>query len=124
MGEVKKFTPKEAFEGYPCSVTAVGTAMGLNTEREILSIMPDGLRKDGYLSLKGGNVFIRRYLRVQRYTSFKKGQRPTLGELLPCEGKKMIVLVLGHYVYAEGKYYYSFFDNINDEVVGVWWLKQ
>lgn len=33
------------------------------------------------------------------------------------------VCLLGHYIYIDNDNYYSFFDNDEDEVVCIWWLK-
>ncbi len=116
--------PDVVFEDYPCSAVAVGCALGIKTKEEVDKIMPEGLRNDGYLTLQGGNRFIRDNLPIKKYKYYKRGERTVLSDLLQGNTQKAIVLVLGHYVYAEGETYYSFFDNDNEDVIAVWWLKE
>jgi hypothetical protein len=83
--------------------------------------VPTGLRADGYLSLKDGNAFIRKYLPIRRRRDFRRGERPLL-EDLHFDGKA-IVLVYGHYIYLDHEDYYSFYSNEKDEVVAIWELR-
>jgi hypothetical protein len=115
-----RITPDEiTYEGIPCSMTAVGCA---RQERHMtLPGIPEGLQAGGYLPLKEGNTYIRKYLPVRRRRNFKRGERPHL-EDLHFDGTA-IALVYGHYIYLDHEYYYSFFYNEKDEVVALWELK-
>ena len=37
--------------------------------------------------------------------------------------KKAIICVRGHYIYVDDDTYYSFFPNLGDEVIAIWFLK-
>ena len=116
---MERITPKSYLSGYPCSLVAVSCALGM--------MPPDAaeyltkLRKDGYATLAVSNRFTRDNLDVRKRVDYKRGQRPKLKELHVTE--KALVCVYGYLVYVEQETYWSFFDNENDEVVAVWYLK-
>lgn len=102
-------------------MVAVGIARGYKGfPDEIRTI---GLKEDGYLTLDNMNRYIRKNLPVIKKDYYKRGERPLLKELLKDNKKKAIICVRGHYVYADQDRYYSFFDNDEDEVICIWWLK-
>ena len=117
-----RIQPDLKYNGYPCSYVATGTAVN-----RILGIeidLPDGLHDDGYLSLKSENKYIRSLLPIKKYDYYKRGERPKLKELLKNNQRKAVICVYGHLLYADKNNYYSFFDNDEDEVVAVWWIKE
>lgn len=105
--------PDKSLEGLPCSSVAISCALG---RKVVLPTSHD----DGYMTLKDNNRHVREHLSVARYKYFKRGERPLLREL---DLEKAIVCVYGHLIYVQGREYYSFFDNEDDEVVAYWELK-
>ena len=121
---ITRYIPESVYHGVPCSIVAVGTALGYETEEEVGSLKPIGIYPDGYLPLEAGNKFIRQHLPVAKREYFKRGQRPRLGDILAGNKREAIICCYGHLIYADGESYYSFFENVNDDVVSVWWLKE
>lgn len=126
---MKRINPPLYCEGLPCSVVAVSCALDNETWSNSPLIAPG--RSDGYVTLQEMNKFVRHNLAVKKRIDFKRGERPKLKHL-PAVLKKMlpkiverkaIVCVLGHYLYFDGKDYYSFFNNKEDDVVAVWVLE-
>lgn len=124
---MKQIIPAEVYQGLPCSAVAVGCALGYDSRVKIATggcISPD-LHSDGYLSLKGMNALIRANMGVKKRVNYKKGERPELREWAHAEGKgkRAVVCLLGHFIYFDGRDYYSFFWNNEDDVVAVWYLE-
>ena len=113
---IKRRDPLPMFSGVPCSMVAVGPATGAMPEK------PYGLHADGYLSLDCMNRYVRQHLAVKRRIQYPKASRPTLKEFLETNEHKCVICVKGHYVYADGKTYWSFLHNAQDPVVAVWYL--
>lgn len=118
--------PDKVYNEVPCSVVAVGTALG-KTDAEWVGFLwrkakLEGLKPDGYLSLDGMNQYIRENLKVRKKTSYKRGERPFLKDFLKDNKGRYIICVYGHYIYANGGEYYSFFNNDRDPVVATWEL--
>lgn len=112
--------PDSIYEGYPCSVVAVGCASGLTDADALKSLLSSKLHDDGYLSLSGMNRLARTNLPIVKRYNYKRGERPTLLKF-SCDFKeKAIICVIGHYIYCNGEDYYSFFDNEFDDVISVW----
>ena len=122
---MKRYDPDKCYRWFPCSVCAVGSALGIVSKKTLEGMLPYGLHDDGYLSLDLMNKYVRQYLPVVRKQSFKRGERPNLRDFLnnTLEGKA-IICVKGHYVYAKNKRYFSFFPNGDDEVICVWYLRR
>lgn len=114
---IKRREPAAIFDGFPCSQVAVGTAIRAFPPK------PTGLKPDGYLPLADMNRYIRSMLPVVKAESFRRGQRPTLKEFLENHTGRSVILVEGHFLYAEGHTYWSFLRNAHDPVVQVWHLK-
>ena len=119
---MKRITPDSVYNGLPCSIVAVGCALGESRDKTLKKAV--GLRGDGYLTLDNMNKYIRSLLPVQKKEYFKRGERPTLEKLLSDNERKAVVCLLGHYVYIDHDKYWSFFKNEYDDVVCVWWLKE
>lgn len=86
-------------------------------------IKPEGMRYDGYLRLRDMNQFAREYLPIAKRIDFKKHERPRLKEFLQTNETRCCICVLGHYLYADAQTYWSFFDNDDDKVIAVWYLR-
>ena len=114
---MKRREPDAGLKDLPCILTAVRSAGGNNP-------MIPNIAEDGYCSLRDANKYIRDTFKVRKRTDFRRGERPTLKELI--KNQKItgpaIICVLGHFLFADGDTYYSFFKNGNDDVVAVWEL--
>lgn len=69
------------------------------------------------------NQFAREYLPIAKRIDFKKNERPRLKEFLQTNETHCCICVLGHYLYADTQTYWSFFDNDDDKVIAVWYLR-
>lgn len=116
-----RISPKNIYNKLPCSIVAVGCAVGERNGRIIEA--PKGLKYNGYLPLNDMNRYIRSLLPIRKKEYFKRGERPLLKDILPGNDRKAVVCLLGHYVYIDGEDYYSFFKNEMDPVVCIWWIK-
>ena len=114
---IKRRDPATMFYDVPCSMVAVGTAIGA------FPPTPGLLRADGYLPLKGMDQYCRSQLRVRKKVQFPRATRPTLKDFLEGNSEKAIICVLGHFIYADGNTYWSFLRNAKDPVVAVWYLE-
>lgn len=121
--EIIRKEPDKKYRGQPCSVTCVGTAYDHIHTWPFMIVKPEGIRYDGYLSLKYMNQFTREFLPVAKRVNFKKNERPQLKDFLSTNDARCCICVLGHYLYADTQTYWSFFDNDNDEVIAVWYLR-
>lgn len=119
-----RYNPDRKYIDQPCSYVSVGTGYEDITWKIFKGEMPEGLKKDGYLTLEAMNRFIRNNLLVRKRDKFVQGQRPLLHEFLKNNTECCIVCVKGHYVYVRGENYWSFFYNDNDEVINVWYLRE
>lgn len=108
--------PNNEYYNCPCAQVAISCAVGYKINIETS-------KKNGYTTLADQNKYIRKYLNVDKSLSFKRGERPLLKDLIKGESRRAIICVYGHYVYYDGTDYWSFFDNDNDEVVRVWYVK-
>lgn len=118
---MKRIEPAPIYKGFPCSAVAVGCAKQIARRSDVKALKSPDLKDDGYLSLKGMNALVRANLTVVKQEKFKRGERPLLREYArQIKGKKAVVCVLGHYVYFDGKDYWSYFWNGGDEVVSAW----
>ena len=118
-----RIEPSIKYQGMPCSYVGTGCAYEDITGKEFSAAFPDTLRDDGYLTLDGKNKFLRQFLKVRRKVYYKRSERIPLRDFLVMNTKKCCVCVYGHFVYVNGKDYWSFFGNENDPVVCVWYLK-
>ena len=121
--EIVSKEPDKKYRGQPCSVTCVGTAYDHIHTWPFTIIKPKGMRYDGYLRLRDMNQFAREYLPIAKRIDFKKNERPRLKEFLQTNEIRCCICVLGHYLYADAQTYWSFFDNDDDKVIAVWYLR-
>lgn len=121
--EIVRKEPDKKYLGQPCSVTCVGTAYDHIHTWPFTIIKPEGMRYDGYLRLRDMNQFAREYLPIAKRMDFKKNERPRLKEFLQTNETRCCICVLGHYLYADAQTYWSFFDNDDDKVIAVWYLR-
>lgn len=85
--------------------------------------MPKHLRDDGWSTLDNMNKYVRQVFPVKKKVYYKRSERKTLADFLIDNDTKCIVCVLGYFIYVNGRDNWSFFENENDLVVRVWYLK-
>jgi len=118
-----RIEPDIKYQNLPCSYVATGCAYEDYFEKDFFEIIPDGLRNDGYLNLDNANKYIRKHLPVKKKQYFKRSERITLREFLSNNTARCCVCVYGHFIYVNQKDYWSFFENEDDLVVCIWFLK-
>lgn len=118
-----RFIPDLKFDRMPCSYVGTGCAYEKICGKEFLGPFPEGLKRNGYLTLKDENRYLRSILDVEKEVYFKRGERIRLEAFLKQNDKKCCICVFGHFLYADGHDYWSFFDNDQDEIVCIWYLK-
>ena len=120
---MNRITPDDIYRGLPCSIVALGCALGCADLETASSLCSDKIKEDGYLSLNGMNTLIRAHTAVKKVAYFRNGKRPALRDFAHAnEGHRAIICLFGHFVYFDGHNYYSFFKNGSDPVVQVWYL--
>lgn len=118
-----QITPNERFNGKPCSMVALYYAYR-NVYKQNISVEEIvKARPDGYLALSKMNMYINLLFHVKNAKQYGKNKRFFLKELLQNNDKKLIVCLLGHYIFVDGKNYFSYFCNDYDKVVKVWVLE-
>ena len=73
---MKRITPDNIYRELPCSVVAIGSALGIVQKSDLDVLFSSELHSDGYLSLKGMDALIRQKTQVKRRENYKRGQRP------------------------------------------------
>lgn len=119
-----RYFPRDYYNDKPCSYVSVGVAYENLVGRSFNLPLQEELKENGYFTLDKMNKFIRFVLPIKRKVYFKRNERMLLKDLLGSNDEKCIVCVLGHYIYVDCQDYWSFFDNENDEVVCVWYIKE
>lgn len=123
MARHRRLDPEDVYQSLPCSVVAVGTALGLGNSdgAAISALVSPELKRDGYLSLDGMNRLIRANMAVRRRVNFRRTERPILHDYMDEHpGQAAIICVEGHFLYSDGTDYYSFLPNRYDRVVCAW----
>ena len=118
-----RYNPSANLYNTPCSIVALDTAYR-DIYNEFIAI--DEIvrtRPDGYLALSKMQVYIKLLFKVKKSIQYTKAKRFKLKEFLKNNDKKCIIGLLGHYIYVDGKDYYSFFNNENDKVVKIWYVE-
>ena len=120
---MSRITPDNKYHGLPCSYVGTGCAYEDVIGEPFPAELPCGLYDDGYLTLENENKFIRQFLPIKKKQYFKRNERITLRRFLENNNERCCVCVYGHFIYVNGKDYWSFFDNEDDMVVCVWYIK-
>lgn len=132
-----RIIPKMQYYGSPCSHVAVQTARDELIMDDIRPVgdkwLPRIKSKDGWCTLSDMNRCVRKYFNVAKRVDYKRGQRPTLSYFLrnienmfgnEYLSYSAIIVVYGHCIFMDkNKNYYSYYENEDDEVVAVWFLK-
>lgn len=119
-----RFEPHPKFNGYPCSYVGTGCAYENIYGEQFPHPLPPGLKGDGYATLETENKYLRSIMPVRKKQYFKRGERPLLKDFLKENKEPCCICVYGHFLYACGQDYWSFFDNDNDEIVCIWYIKE
>ena len=121
---MKRIVPNDIYKGWPCSVVAVGCALGITQKNDLKALKSPDLKEDGYLSLSAMNKLIRANMRVIKREDYKRSERMALRDFAHMyDGQRAIVCVKGHFIYFDGHDYHSFFWNGGDQVVSVWYIE-
>lgn len=118
-----QITPSNRLNNMPCSMVVLYVAYALNYYKSVDIANIVRTRPDGYLALSKMNMYINLLFHVKKAQQYGSSKRFTLKEFLKTNDKNCIICVLGHYIYVEGKNYYSFFNNDNDKVVKIWYVE-
>ena len=118
-----RIEPDSKYHGLPCSYVGAGCAYENIKKERFAPDLPEGLKDDGYLTLENANKFIRQFLPIRKKQYFKRSERFTLREFLENNTEKCCVCVYGHFIYVNEQDYWSFFNNEDDKVVCIWYLK-
>ncbi len=119
---MSRITPSAKYRGLPCSYVGTGCAYEDVFKKPFDIPLPEGLKDDGWLTLENENRYIRQYLPIKKKQYFKRNERITLWEFLETNTERCGVCVYGHFIYVNGKDYWSFFNNEEDPVVCVWYI--
>ena len=120
---ITRVPPNKRFLNKPCSYVGVGIAYEKLNKSIFKGEVSEKCDNTGYLSLNNANEYIREYLPVKKKAYYKRGERPILEDFLASNYDRCIICVYGHFIYADGDKYWSFFNNDKDEIVCVWYLK-
>lgn len=118
-----RYEPDAKYNGMPCSYVGAGCAYEDVTKKDFDLPLPPGLRNDGWLTLNNMNKFIRGLLPIRKKVYFKRGERPKLKDFLKDNEERCGVCVYGHFIYVNGHDYWSFFNNDENRVVCIWYIK-
>lgn len=120
---MKRIIPAVIYEGLPCSMVAVGCALGITSKNDLKPLKSAELKSDGYLSLNGMNNLIRANMDVKKRENYKRGERPLLRDWAHEHlGQKAVICVAGHFIFFDGRDYHSFFWNGGNPVISVWYV--
>lgn len=118
-----RIKPKRKYEGLPCSFVGTGCAYEDINGKRFKAELPEGLKQDGWASMKILNQYVRTHLPIKKQVYYKRGERFKLRDFLENNDTQAGVCVYGHFIYVNGKDYWSFFDNRNDDVVCIWYIQ-
>ncbi len=122
-----RIIPDEKYEEQPCAYVGTGCAYENIYNKPFTEPLPPNLGEDGWSTLENTNRYIRNIFngpaKIRKKVYFKRCDRITLREFLENNTEKCLVCVYGHFIYVNGKDYWSFYDNDNFKVVCVWYIK-
>lgn len=118
-----RINPPDKYHKTPCSYVAAGCAYEDIYKRPFNEPMPNGLKWDGWLTLEDQNKYIRKLFPVRKKEYFKRGERIKLKDFLEKNKERCIICCYGHCIYVNKDNYWSYFDNLNDDIVCIWFLK-
>lgn len=120
---MKRILPPEKYRGLPCSIVAIGCAMSATSPKAVKLAKGIRFQQHGYLSLSGMERLLQANIPVKRCTLYAKGRRTTLRDYAHTHNARAVICVKGHYIYFDGRDYYSFLWNGGDKIVCVWQLE-
>lgn len=123
-GGVKmRITPNKKYKGMPCCYVGTGCAFEDITQEKFRARLPQGLGETGWATLRILNRFVRDNLPVRKQVYYKRGERIKLRDFLKTNTELAGVCVLGHFIYVKGNDYWSYFNNLDDDVVCIWYIQ-
>ena len=118
-----RIIPEEKYEEVPCSQVAIGCAYENVFDKNLSHTIEVRLKNtEGYATLEEANKSIRANLPIAKRIYYRRAERISLSDFFKNNKEKCIVCVLGHYIFVDGKDYYSYCDNEDDVVVCVWYI--
>jgi hypothetical protein len=117
-----RITPSSRYNDMPCSYVGTGCAYEDITGQRFDAPLPEGLTDTGRASLRCLNAYVRKHLKIKKKVYYTRAERIKLREFLAGNTERAVICVLGHAIYVNGKNYWSFFGNANDDVVCVWYI--
>ena len=118
-----RIEPARKYKGMPCVYVGTGCAYEEMNGERFRAALPEGLEETGYATMDILNGYIRKHLPVAKKVYYKRSERFKLRDFLKTNDKRAVVCVYGHLIYAKNGDYWSFFKNMNDDVVCIWFLK-
>lgn len=118
-----RIKPKEKYRGLPCCYVGTGCAYEDTTNEKFRAKLPNGLKESGWATMQVMNRYFRDNLPVKKKVYYTRAERIKLRDFLEANTERAGVCVLGHFIYVNGKDYWSFFNNLNDDVVCVWYIQ-
>lgn len=115
-----RIEPDQKYSEIPCSYASLYIAMDVFRKTDPKPVVPDGT---SYLTLDAADRLFKKYFPRARRYYYNKDNRVILNLFLQTNNQKVIICVKGHYLFANGRNYYSFFDNNLDEIIGIWYLQ-
>ena len=119
-----RITPINKYRGLPCSYVGIGCAYEDFYNKPFTISMFENLKDDGWATLENTNKYVRSLLPIKKKVYFKRNERIKLKEFLSENTEKCLVCVYGHFIYVNGKDYWSFFENENDKIVCIWYIRE
>ena len=119
-----QITPNQKYKGLPCAYVGTGCAYEDIYHQAFTEPMLDNLRDDGWSTLDNTNKYVRSILPIKKQVYYKRNERISLKEFLANNDSKCLVCVYGHFIYAKENNYWSYYDNSEDMVVCVWYIKE
>ena len=118
-----RITPHKKYRGQPCSYVSTGCAYESITSKKFDAPLPEGLRETGWATLDILNRYVRQHLPIKRKIYYRRSERFKLRNFLEQNKERAVVCVYGHAIYVDGENYWSFFKNLDDDIVCIWYIK-
>lgn len=118
-----RITPERKYRGKPCSYVGTGCAYENINGKKFTAPLPEGLKKTGWATLDILNKYVREHLKIRKKVYYCRNERFKLREFLEKNTERAVICVLGHAIYVDGKNYWSYFNNLNDDIVCIWYIK-
>lgn len=117
-----RIEPDNKYRKTPCSYIGIGCAYENIYGRDFDVLKSEDL--SSYPFVKDIDKYIRQYFKVDDMHYLKGSERITFKQFLATNTKECLVYVYGHFMYVNGKDYWSFYNVDHCEVVCIWYLDE